>query len=564
LDYSQPIHVRTDASTFGVGGYLFQFDSTGDERPVAYVSRAFSDRESRWSTIEQEAFAIVFTISKLQHYLLGQQFILETDHANLQWLSKATAAKLVRWRLFLQQFDFSIRHIAGSANVLSDAFSRCFAVSITPAAVQDNISKVHNIVVGHRGVEATLALLNELNLEWDSMRSDVTQFIAACPICQKLRHRRAPHAAAFGSKLRYNPHPWHSASIDTVGPLPQDDFGFKHIIVIIDSATKYAFLYPARDATAQSAAHALLALAGLFRMPAVIRSDNGPQFIAAITTALADILHGSFYFVLPHRPQNNGEVERANQELLRHLRASIMASRRKSQWSVLLPVTAKALNNTVHSATGLRPNSFLGILSNVSPLFDGTSDDADNVSPVPLRDLVKDIISLQHTLVDERTWEFPTPAFTAENFPFAVDDLVLVSYPTRPVDKLTSRWRGPLRVTAIHPTTAHVDVVSLLTDTETYTYHLSRLVHYNGSESAQDPTVVATLDKDEFLVDRIVDHRPAFPRRERAHSSSKASDFEYLVSWFGFPPSENTWEPYSNISNVAAFRNYANSHALDL
>ena len=92
----------------------------GEEQSIGFVSRAFTLAESRWSTIEQEAFAIFFAITSFSHYVLGHRFVVETDHRNLVYIDKAAAPKVVRWRLRLQAYDFEVRHIPGTDNVVAD------------------------------------------------------------------------------------------------------------------------------------------------------------------------------------------------------------------------------------------------------------------------------------------------------------------------------------------------------------------------------------------------------------------------------------------------------------
>ena len=50
VDDSAPIFVHTDASDYGIGAYLFQVID-GKERPVAFMSRALTAVECKWSTI---------------------------------------------------------------------------------------------------------------------------------------------------------------------------------------------------------------------------------------------------------------------------------------------------------------------------------------------------------------------------------------------------------------------------------------------------------------------------------------------------------------------------------
>ncbi|POM66892.1 Hypothetical protein PHPALM_17178 [Phytophthora palmivora] len=57
-DFSQTMHLRTDASKFAVGGVLFQVVN-GVERPIAYISRKMKPAELNYPTQQQEHLAIV-------------------------------------------------------------------------------------------------------------------------------------------------------------------------------------------------------------------------------------------------------------------------------------------------------------------------------------------------------------------------------------------------------------------------------------------------------------------------------------------------------------------------
>jgi hypothetical protein len=50
--------------------------------------------------------------------------VVETDHKNLTFLKTAQSAKVRRWQLALQEFDFKYIYIKREDNVGADAFSR--------------------------------------------------------------------------------------------------------------------------------------------------------------------------------------------------------------------------------------------------------------------------------------------------------------------------------------------------------------------------------------------------------------------------------------------------------
>ena len=125
VDYTLELYLRTDASIIGIGGMLYQ-KHNDIEHPICFLSRAFTPTEQKWSTIEQEGYASFYCITQCEPYLLGHHFYLETDHANLMKLYMLTAPKIVRWRLRLAEFSFTVIHIPGKSNVVADALSRCF------------------------------------------------------------------------------------------------------------------------------------------------------------------------------------------------------------------------------------------------------------------------------------------------------------------------------------------------------------------------------------------------------------------------------------------------------
>ena len=57
LNDTDPIFLHTDASEYGIGGYLFQLID-GKEVPIAFVSKSLSVPQLRWAIIQKEAYAL--------------------------------------------------------------------------------------------------------------------------------------------------------------------------------------------------------------------------------------------------------------------------------------------------------------------------------------------------------------------------------------------------------------------------------------------------------------------------------------------------------------------------
>lgn len=118
--------VRTDASDVGIGAVLMQ-KQDGDLFPVSYASRKLLDREQKYAIVERECLALAWAVKKFSYYLYGKKFTYQTDHYPLAYLSKAQHknARVLRWALALQAFDYRVQVIKGSENVGADYLSRC-------------------------------------------------------------------------------------------------------------------------------------------------------------------------------------------------------------------------------------------------------------------------------------------------------------------------------------------------------------------------------------------------------------------------------------------------------
>ena len=120
--------VSADASSYGLGAVLLQ-KSGAVWRPVAYASRALSDTEGRYAQIEKEALALTWACERFSKYLLGRSFFVETDHKPLVPLFSSKhldnlPPRILRFRLRLAWYSFTISHVPGKLLYTADALSR--------------------------------------------------------------------------------------------------------------------------------------------------------------------------------------------------------------------------------------------------------------------------------------------------------------------------------------------------------------------------------------------------------------------------------------------------------
>ncbi|CAM4630646.1 unnamed protein product [Leuciscus chuanchicus] len=115
FDPSKETKVAADASSFGLGGVIFQ-KSSDAWKPIAYASRALTPTEQRYAQIEKETLALVWACKRFSCYLIGKHFFLETDHKPLLSLLSTKhlddlPPRLQRFRMRLMRYSYEISHV---------------------------------------------------------------------------------------------------------------------------------------------------------------------------------------------------------------------------------------------------------------------------------------------------------------------------------------------------------------------------------------------------------------------------------------------------------------------
>jgi len=82
-----------------------------------------SPAQTRYTTTERELLSIVETLKEFRNILLGQQIIVNTDHENLTY-KKFNSYRVMRWRLFIEEYSPDLRYVKGELNIVADALSR--------------------------------------------------------------------------------------------------------------------------------------------------------------------------------------------------------------------------------------------------------------------------------------------------------------------------------------------------------------------------------------------------------------------------------------------------------
>ncbi|GJR90548.1 reverse transcriptase domain-containing protein [Tanacetum coccineum] len=124
-NWNLPFELMCNASDFAVGTVLGKKDGK-NFHPIYFASKTLNTAQQKYTVTEKELMVVVFTFDKFRPYLILSKTIVYTDHSALRYLFKKQDAKprLIRYIMFLQEFDIEIKDKKGAENVAVDHLSR--------------------------------------------------------------------------------------------------------------------------------------------------------------------------------------------------------------------------------------------------------------------------------------------------------------------------------------------------------------------------------------------------------------------------------------------------------
>jgi hypothetical protein len=563
-DYNLTWVLRTDASEHGVGWVLLQLRPTLAKQdipefvhePILFGSKKFSPQAMTWDTFNQESYGIFASVKDCDYYVRAKPFILETDHANLQWMEKSTAARVIRMRVYLQNFSFLVRHIPRGQNTVADWQSKFYSypVDMTLSAVagidtdviSETLALVHGGRAGHLGIKRTWELLAEKVPGHRIPYKIVYDFVQTCPICQKFR---LDMGKGFEPMVRHLKVPDANSAIGIdLAEMGLDAYGNRYIHVVRNFFTKLISLYPTPDKSAESLAKAIFCHLTRYGLVNMLVSDPGSDLTSS-AIALVNKWFGVHHRLsLVNRHESNG-VEGGIKDATRFITTLCADERHSKRWSDISIIgwVEFIMNTTCDSETGYSPfNLTFGSKSSAYFKFpDGPFD--SKAASAFLKGLNSDMEYLrakskdfQDRLVQERTKRNDPEKQNV----YQKGDFVLYK-PRQSIkpSRFTPKYEGPYEVISQTKNDVSARHVNLGI---TKGFFVEDLKIFHGTK--QEAQRMAILDQDQYEIETF--------RAYRGDPHTRTT-MEFLVV---FKDGSEVWLPWSeDLFNTVQYELYCRS-----
>jgi hypothetical protein len=425
---------------------------------------------------------------------------------------------------------------------------------VPPSARSQILHSIHSSPLsGHLGRFRTKAIV-ERDFWWPGLSTFVTSFVTGCAVCQQNKVRTHPVTPPLNPIKSNTTLPFKQLSVDLITDLPLSS-GHDSLMVVVDHGlTKGVILVPCSK-TIDANGIAQLFFEFVFKrfgLHDTLISDRGPQFASAFARELARILHYDVRLSTAYHPQTDGQTERANQEIETYLR--IFCANKPHDWSKFLTSAEFVHNSVPHSSTKVSPFSLiLGYEPRAYPPLGKTFLPALEGRLSSLEAARKEALAAHESarrIMTERSSRKFSPWKVGNKVWLEATNL-RIPYPSR---KLAPKRHGPFEIAQVlSPLVYRLRLPPTWKIHDTFHAHLLssyRQTDAHGPSFLKPPPDVID-NEEEYEVAHIVSHKGSPGRRL------------YLTAWKGYPSSENTWEPESNLRHAPLIlKRYKNTHNL--
>ncbi|GJP43288.1 hypothetical protein CLOM_g2771, partial [Closterium sp. NIES-68] len=205
---------------------------------------------------------------------------------------------------------------------------------------------------GHFGVDKTLKALQRFYY-WPDMVTDVQRYVAACPICQRMK---SSHQRPTGPLQPLEPpqRPWQHVTMDFVTGLPAGTSGKRRSFgcrrPIDENGAFRTMSHNHHSQRNRAPVH--LDRRSLYGIPAAIIGDRDPKFTSKFWQDTWARYGTRLQFSSAYHPLTDGQTERTNQTIEQLIRTNCPD---RKKWEDVLPMLEFSYNNAPSATTNHSP-----------------------------------------------------------------------------------------------------------------------------------------------------------------------------------------------------------------
>ncbi|KAG0441667.1 Transposon Tf2-6 polyprotein [Dictyocoela muelleri] len=420
--------------------------------------------------------SIFKSLNHFKRLLLGSKITVYTDHANLIHENNISN-RINKWKIALMDFNYTLKYIKGSENIIADKLSRLnklsYSSSITneiekaqkdikmkenykkikfkefyllkdkndriiiPTSIISNFLLKMHLKLNH---PSTFLLYNSLKKYYyvANFINELKEISFKCEFCQKYKNHKISHD--FTQNIETPKAIFEKISSDIYVPFSLDDNECKivsknnYILTFTDNCPRYTNVFYLPKITTIEVMKCFKEWFKKFKIPKYIITDNGRQFVSKkMSTFLFKnkIIHIK---TSPYNPQSNGISERIYQTITR-----IINSNKNEKISTIIKKINFTLINSYNRMIGCSP---IEIIREYSELDLLRRNYKINLEEIIRRSDINKNKSVKYKNKNKRKYSFK------------IGDKIFIKVKETSKDSL--KWIGPFEISKLKPNYLYV------------------------------------------------------------------------------------------------------------